>query len=73
VAVQLLDHAVAHAAELEADDWDEASLGATLSILADRVDGGVGALAALRASHPTAYRAKLVGEARRNGFGRRIQ
>lgn len=73
VAVQLLDHAVAHAAELEADDWDEASLGATLSILADRVDGGVGALAALRVSHPTAYRAKLVGEARRNGFGRRIR
>ena len=72
VAVQLLDHAATHAEELEAGDWGATSLGSTLSILADRCEGGVAALANLRSTHPAAYRAKLVVEARRNGFGRTI-
>lgn len=65
VAVQLLDHAVAHADALAAEDWDEGSLASTLVMLGGRVEGGLTRLAGLRESNPTAYRAALVGEARR--------
>lgn len=66
VAVQLLDHAVAHAEELLRDQWDEESLASTLLTIGRRIDGGLSRLSELRESHQTAYRAALVGEVRRH-------
>lgn len=70
VGVQLLDHAVAHATELLDDEWEPGTLGATLMALAARSEGGLSELVQLREQRPSAYRARLVGEARRNGVGR---
>lgn len=70
VGVHLLDHAVEHAESLLNEVWERGTLGATLTLLAARYDGGLEALVALRRSKPAAYRAALVGEARRNGAGR---
>lgn len=72
VGAQLLDHAVVHAEELLSEVWEQGSIGATLFALARRVDGGLEALLALRENRPAAYRAMLVGEARRNGAGRTL-
>lgn len=72
VAAQLLDHAVANAELLQADDWEPDTLGSVLWHLAARADGGLPRLTALRGDDPAKYRALLIGEARRSGLGRSL-
>lgn len=73
VAVTMLDHAVAHADELAEGSWDEGSLGENLGLLTRRHDGGLSGLVTLREARPAAYRAALVGIAKRSGLGRRFE
>lgn len=72
VAVELLDLAVQRSDELVAEQWDDGTLGNTLAALGSRAEGGLAALAALREARPAAYRAALVGQARRSGLGRSV-
>ena len=72
VIATLLDRAAACSEQLLSEDWDEDSVGHTLLLLSNRVDGGLTELAARRVSTASSYQALLVGEARRNGLGRRL-
>lgn len=73
VAVEFADHAVRHADDLRAEEWNKGSIGETLSLLTRRADGGIAGLVALREARRGAYRAALVGTARRCGSGRTIR
>lgn len=73
VAVGMLDYAVIHADDLTGGSWDEGSLGENLVLLTHRAEGGLAGLVTLREARPAAYRAALVGIARRSGLGRRFE
>ncbi len=74
VAVQVIDHVVRHAEEFLFQEWDDDTIGQVGLELVRRIDRvpGLRALAELRESSTSAYLTLLVGEARRNGLGRRI-
>lgn len=72
VIVTLLDRAAASSEQLLSEEWEDDSIGHTLMLLSNRVEGGLAELAARRAGPQPAYQTLLVGEARRNGLGRSL-
>lgn len=74
VGTQLLDHIVRHYDEFSSDVWEDDTIGQAGLELVRRIDSiqGLKSLSDLRETNYVAYRTLLVGEARRNGLGRRI-
>ena len=65
VTQEMLLYAVRHAEVLQAEEWEEGTIGAACKTLADRVErvGGLTGLVAAQSDSPTVFQSILVGEA----------